>query len=235
MHFLYSVIIFEDNLNLNIIFGFPDPRGKYGRAVVFGHLVVGIVDLLVFVPAVVVNGSLAVVRDEGRGDASEEVVHMHMGGDPCRQLLVKERLHKGILAVGQGTDEQVRVDNLAGEAVDDVHMVSRPVDFGLVAWLMLYVHGGAPLQLVFMDVVAELRVHEGIVLVLAAFLHILVPQELLRHSDLLQVLVDVLEVWHLLVREDGIAGEEDLLELLIGHGRCFRPCDAVLAAGLERF
>ena len=66
-------------------------------------------------------------------------------------------------------------------------------------------HRSAAFLLVLLDVIAELRIHEGIIAGLAAFLEVFCPKEFLIDSAAKQLLLDVVEVrhpfccWHLLL------------------------------------
>lgn len=70
----------------------------------------------------------------------------------------------------------------------------------LLTGLAIDVHGSTSFLLILLDVIAELRIHERLIAVGTAALHVFSPQELFTDSVAEQFFVDVVVVWHTLLR-----------------------------------
>ena len=81
-----------------------------------------------------------------------------------------------MLAVSHYANEYISFGNLSGIRIDDLCRISRPVHFDLLPGLAGDMHGGATLLLMLLNVIAELRVHQGIIAVTSAVLEILCPE-----------------------------------------------------------
>ena len=79
-------------------------------------------------------------------------------------------------------------------------------------------HGSTSFLLILLDVVAELRIHERLIAVGTAVLHVFSPQELFTDSVAEQLLTDVSIIRYPLVcRYLALFREHELLKLCVGH------------------
>ena len=113
-----------------------------------------------------------VVGDKNPRDTAKELEHMDMRCNPGVGLFVRKCFHIGVLAERHRTYEQVGVNYLAGVRVGDVSRVSGPVNFNLLSGLAGDMHRSLPLNFLFVDVEAELRIHKRFFSRLAAVLQI---------------------------------------------------------------
>ena len=144
-------------LRRRLVLRMTDAGRQDGRVVAFGELVIRSIKLRrVPMPLLADNRRGAVVWDEDFRDAAEELIHVHMGFQPCVLLLVHECFGECVLAVWQHANEEVRRDVLTGLAVREVQGISSPVHLGLLARLVVQMHGCLAACLILLDVVAEL-------------------------------------------------------------------------------
>ena len=101
---------------------------------------------------------------------------MGVGLDPVPCPLIHESFNKCVLAVCKNSNKQPAVCHFAGIGIDDMCRITCPVDFDLLTGFSGYVHGRTPFLLIFVDVLAELGIHERVFTGKTAFLTVFNPQ-----------------------------------------------------------
>ena len=121
------------------------------------HLAVGAVELGI-VERGLVDGGFEIIRHQQPRNALEELEHAHMSADPIGQRLRPARRGEGVVRGAEHGDEDLRLADLAGFAIDDRHGLAGVVDEGLVAGDMVLPHGGRQAMLEVAVELAEARI-----------------------------------------------------------------------------
>lgn len=133
------------------------------------------------------DAGLEVVADASDGDAPEELVGVDMAKQPGVLLHVRRGLDVCVLGVRQGGNEQVGLADLAGGLAHQPHGRAGPVDLHDLPRLVLEVVGDVAAGDVLLVSAAERRVADGGQALGAGLVTILLPKQLLRDADLLQL------------------------------------------------
>ena len=148
------------------------------------------------VALLMIYSSGAVVRDNDPRDTAEVFKHVNVCCDPRFLLFIYESLGISILAVGASSYKDPCISNLTVVRIDDVSRISGPVDFHLLSRFSWDMHGGTAFLLILLDVIAELRVHERLLIIHTAHLAVLCPKKLFGYTVAKQFLTNVRKVWH---------------------------------------
>ena len=217
------------DLHARFHFGFV-PRFFYPRrqdhgAVVLGQFLVRAVQLG-FVAARSRDRRPGIVWHRGFGDPAKKVIRVDVASDPRRQLLVRERLHKGLVARAEHGHEHMRGGERAGGRIVNRHRLPGPVHEQLLARPMhlpqhrIEFRRPLPIQL------AETAV--GITRRLR--LPILLPQQLQRHPFAAEFFPQVRPVRHRFSHRTGdrcrCPAQQLGLQLLLAEFRRQRPTQA---------
>jgi len=214
---------------IGLIFRGSDPGGNNGAVIILRHFMVDCIDLRIIPVSIVHHSGLAVIGHEDLGYASEVFKHMNMGADPGVLLFIDEAFHIRVLAVTHDSNEQKHLCHFTGVRVNNVGWISCPVHLDLLSGFSGDVHRSTAPLLVLLDIIAELRVHKGLISRQTAFLQILGPEQLLVDTVSHQLFVDIIEVWHPL----GWAyfwslGEQSLFQDRVRQGVVKGPGDIML-------
>lgn len=170
-----------------LLLGLSDPGGHDGAHVVAPQGLIGLVEHDLALAGVFGDAGLEVVADASDGYAAEELVGMDMAKQPGVLPHVRRGLDVCVLRVGQGGDEQVGLADLAGRLAHQLHGRARPVHLHDLAWLVLEVVGDVAAGDVPLVSAAKRRVADGGQALGAGLVAILLPKQLLRDADPLQL------------------------------------------------
>jgi hypothetical protein len=137
-----------------------------------GHHAVAAIDLGVVERGLVDTG-LEVVRHDEPRHAAEPAEHAHMGADPVGQGLRPRRLGIGEARGAEHGDEDLRLADDAGRAVDDGDLLAGIVDEHLVAGRVILPHDRREPPLERAEQIAE----PAVAIALRVGLAILLPQQ----------------------------------------------------------
>ena len=132
--------------------------------------------------------ALEIIRHQQRRHRAHVLKGPDVRGDPVRQRLGPGRFDVRIVRGAEHADEDLRLADLAGAAVDDRARVAAVVDEQLVAGAVHLAHRARQPAAELVVVEAELAVAVG---ALAVHRLVLVPQQLQRHALALELLMDV--------------------------------------------
>lgn len=185
-------------------------------------------------PCAPYHGRLAVVGRQLVGDAAVEVERVHVRGQPALGVHAEEPLGVELAREGQARHERVYVDGLAGVAVGKGHFGSRPVDFHLLAGLVVDVHGEALGRGPFGVAVVERGRAAGSRPARAAAVAIFLIEERSSNALALELLVDpfVVRVGEIPVLAE-LLGVEEPLYRVVAQIFGQRPLEPGLASDLE--
>ena len=122
----------DAHFRLGLVFGLANAGGDDGRAVVFGQVLVGGIQIGL-VAAGVFDPGFEIVRDDDLGHTAEESEHADVGANPVGQFLALVGLGVGVVAGAQDADEDLGLVDLAGVRVDDGDRLTGIVDKDLLA------------------------------------------------------------------------------------------------------
>ncbi|MCY1358188.1 hypothetical protein D9M69_447130 [compost metagenome] len=179
------------------------------------HHAVAAVDLGIM-EAGAIDAGLQVVRHDQPGHATEEGEHAHVRADPIRERLGPGRLGERIARRAEHADEQFRLANLAGLAIDDRHPLAGIVHEGLVASGMLLAHRRRQALLEAAEQFAEAAIAVSVGMDTAIFL----PEDQQRDARLLQLDRELSPIRFLaspLALLDPGAGEKPMLKRIVGQ------------------
>ena len=181
------------------VLGTAGPGGENGGAVVFCHLLIGLVEHR-FRPGILDHTGLEVVRREDADDAAEIPVGVDMTGDPGLLFHVQESLCVGVSTVRKHRHKQVGVQPLPGVCVRRGCCLARPVHLHGLAGLVFQVHGSFGLVDIVRVILVELGGLVGQLTALSALLTVFHPQQAQGDTVLLHFTVYPFVVRHFVNR-----------------------------------
>ena len=179
-----------------LVLWLTDSGWNYSSVVMLCQFSVGAVDLGRIPVSSVVYTGLEVVRYQHDSRAAKILEHIDMDMDPVRHIHPQTAFCVGIHAEGQNANKQVDGNCFSGVPVNDVQLVSSPVHLDPVTGLSGDMHSCTLFFCKLLEVIAELRVHEGLFAQLTALLAVLHPEQLERYTAPGQLFGYFLKVWH---------------------------------------
>ena len=113
--------------DLRFVLGLANAGWDGGRAVVFGQVMVGGIQIRL-VATGVFDSCFEIVRDDDLGHTAKEREHANVSANPVGQILALMSLSIGIVAGAQNADEDLDLVDLAGVRVDDGSRLTSIVD-----------------------------------------------------------------------------------------------------------
>lgn len=210
-----------------------DARRHHRRAVVGGHLAIGLVQLDLALARVGPHAGPEVVGHYAGRRAAHVGERVHVAAKPCILSHVQRRLDVGQAAEGQGGHEQEDLGDLARGGVDERHRRPRPVDLKNPAGPVPdAAHDLLPHRELAVALAEAVVGHEGLAL-RPLLVAVLLVQPLERDPDPGELAVHALPVG---VRVDvpvaDLLGEERGVDLRIRHPLGLRPADPRRLGGL---
>ena len=181
------------DLGLGLILWLVGPRRDHRDLIVLGPLLITRIEIGIIATSPR-DAALQVVWDDDRRAAAKVPERPNMAAQPVRQCLAQRCLGIGVVGRTQHRHEHRRRMDLAGLGVDDGHRRSTVIDEALLTTFVQLAHRALLQATPVTIAVTELRVAVATVGVL---LSVLLPQQLLGHPLVLELLMDERPVGHL--------------------------------------